>query len=215
MQYVKLNKAVEATGLCAATLRKYAEEGKIEAKKTPYGNWLFNCESFLTSHEINRFILYARVSSAKQRDDLDSQIAYLAALYPEAEIIKDIGSGLNYKRKGLKSILEQSSSGNKFTLVVAHKDRLARFGTELIEHMLNINGCKLLVLNNNIQKSNPQRELTEDLLAIIHIFSCRLYGQRRYSNNKKQEDTSIPKSDTEGNIEELVRNLKTNLQQNN
>jgi predicted site-specific integrase-resolvase len=155
------------------------------------------------------------VSSAKQRDDLDSQIAYLAALYPEAEIIKDIGSGLNYKRKGLKTILEQSSSGNKFTLVVAHKDRLARFGTELIEHMLNVNGCKLLVLNNNIQKSDPQRELTEDLLAIIHIFSCRLYGQRRYSNNKKQEDTSIPNSDTEGNIEELVRNLKTSLQQDN
>lgn len=215
MQYVKLNKAVEATGLCSATLRKYAEEGKIEAKKTPYGNWLFNCESFLSSSKVNEFILYARVSSAKQRDDLDSQIAYLTALYPEAEIIKDIGSGLNYKRKGLKTILERSGSGNKFTLVVAHKDRLARFGAELIEYMLNVNGCKLLVLNNDIQKSDPQRELTEDLLAIIHIFSCRLYGQRRYSANKKQEDTSLSNSKTEGHIEELVRNLKTSLQQNN
>jgi putative resolvase len=112
----------------------------------------------------------------------------------------------------LKAILERASGGDKFTLVVAHKDRLARFGAELIEHMLTINGCKLLVLNDDVRKSDPQRELTEDLLAIIHIFSCRLYGQRRYTNNQKQEDSSVPNPDPKDNIERLVRDLKTSLQ---
>ena len=118
----------------------------------------------------------------KFQGDLDSQIAYMRGLYPQAEIITDIASGLNYKRKGLKAILERSMSGNKLTIVVAHKDRIARFGVELIEWILQSGGSQLVVLNQSI--SDPQRELTEDLLAIIHIFSCRLYGQRRYTNNK-------------------------------
>ena len=78
--------------------------------------------------------------------------------------------------------------------------------------MLTINGCQLLVLNDDVRKSDPQRELTEDLLAIIHIFSCRLYGQRRYSTNQKQEDSIIPIDAAKEDIERLVRNLKTSLQ---
>lgn len=212
MRYVKLSKAVELTGLHPNTLRKYANEGKIETIRTPYNQRLFNCESFLSKPTPTKFVLYCRVSSSKQRKDLDNQIASMVSLYPQAEVIKDVGSGLNYKRKGLKALLEQASSGDKFTLVVAHKDRLARFGAELIEHMLTINGCKLLVLNDDVRKSDPQRELTEDLLAIIHIFSCRLYGQRRYSNNQKQEDSSVPDPYPKDNIEQLVRDLKTSLQ---
>jgi putative resolvase len=214
VNYVKLRQAVELTGLHPNTLRKYADEGKIETLRTPYGQRLFNCESFLSIPSASKIILYCRVSSPKQRKDLDSQIASLVSLYPQAEVIKDIGSGLNYKRKGLKAILERASSSDKFTLVVAHKDRLARFGVELIEHMLTINGCQLLVLNDDVRKSDPQRELTEDLLAIIHIFSCRLYGQRRYSNsnNQKQEDSSVPIDAAKEDIERLVRHLKTSLQ---
>jgi putative resolvase len=212
MKYVKLSKAVELTGLHPNTLRKYANEGKIETIRTPYNQRMFNCESFLAIPTNNKIVLYCRVSSSKQRKDLDSQIASLVSLYPQAEVVKDIGSGLNYKRKGLKAILERASSPDKFTLVVAHKDRLARFGVELIEHMLDLNGCKLLVLNDDVQKSDPNFELTEDLLAIIHIFSCRLYGQRRYSNNQKQEDSSVSDNRAKEDIERLVRNLKTSLQ---
>lgn len=212
MNYVKLRQAVELTGLHPNTLRKYADSGQIETIRTPYGQRLFNCESFLSIPSASKIVLYCRVSSHKQRKDLDSQIASLVSLYPQAEVIKDIGSGLNYKRKGLKAILERASSRDKFTLVVAHKDRLARFGVELIEHMLIINGCQLLVLNEDVRKSDPQRELTEDLLAIIHIFSCRLYGQRRYSNNQKQEDSGISDTGAKEDIERLVRHLKTSLQ---
>ena len=228
MKYVKLSKAVELTGLHPNTLRKYANEGKIETIRTPYNQRMFNCESFLAIPTTSQIVLYCRVSSSKQRKDLDSQIASLVSLYPQGSVVKDIGSGLNYKRKGLKAILERASSPDKFTLVVAHKDRLARFGVELIEHILAVNGCQLLVLNDDVRKSDPQRELTEDLLAIIHIFSCRLYGQRRglgsfhergtrsdelrYSNNQKQEDSSVPDSDPKEDIERLVRHLKTSLQ---
>ena len=122
MNYVKLSKAVELTGLHPNTLRKYANEGKIETIRTPYNQRLFDCESFLSASTPSQIILYCRVSSPKQRKDLDSQIASLVSLYPQAEVIKDIGSGLNYKRKGLKAILERASSSDKFTLVVAHKD---------------------------------------------------------------------------------------------
>jgi putative resolvase len=212
MKYVKLSKAVELTGLHPNTLRKYANEGKIETIRTPYNQRMFNCESFLAIPTTSQIVLYCRVSSSKQRKDLDSQIASLVSLYPQAEVVKDIGSGLNYKRKGLKAILERASGGDKFTLVVAHKDRLARFGVELIEHMLAVNGCQLLVLNDDVRKSDPNFELTEDLLAIIHIFSCRLYGQRRYSNNQKQEDSSVPIDGAKEDIERLVRHLKTSLQ---
>ena len=212
MNYVKLRQAVELTGLHPNTLRKYADSGQIETIRTPYGQRLFNCESFLSIPSASKIVLYCRVSSPKQRKDLDSQIASLVSLYPQAEVIFDIGSGLNYKRKGLKAILERASSSDKFTLVVAHKDRLARFGVELIEHMLIINGCQLLVLNEDVRKSDPQRELTEDLLAIIHIFSRRLCGQQRYSNNQKQEDSSISDTAAKEDIERLVRHLKTSLQ---
>jgi putative resolvase len=145
--------------------------------------------------------------------DLDSQIAYMRGLYPQAEIITDIASGLNYKRHGLKALLGRAMSGDKLTIVVAHKDRLARFGVELIEWILQSGGSQLLVLNQSI--SDPQREQTCDLLAIIHIFSCRLYGQRRYTNNKMQKDSGVPDDSAEEHLSAVVRDLQSSLQQVN
>ena len=91
--------------------------------------------------------------------------------YPNAEIITDVASGLNYRRKGLATILERIHQGDKLTLVVAYRDRLARFGTELIEQMLQQNGGELLVLNQ--RDLSPPEELTQDLLAILTVFSAR------------------------------------------
>ncbi|NEQ86669.1 MAG: recombinase family protein, partial [Moorea sp. SIO2I5] len=92
-------------------------------------------------------VCYCRVSSTKQRDDLARQVAYLHSLFPEAEIIKDIGSGLNYNRKGLRTILERVVSGDQLTVVVTCRDRLTRFGFELIEYLVGLNGGKILVLD--------------------------------------------------------------------
>lgn len=211
MSFVKLSKAVELLGLHPNTLRRFADNGTIKAIKTPGGQRLYDVASYTGTSKLPITICYCRVSSSKQRADLDSQIAYMRGLYPEAEIISDVASGLNYKRKGLKAILERAMSGDKFTVVVAHKDRLARFGFELIEWVIQSNGGEIMVLNQQV--SDPQRELTEDLLAIIHIFSCRLYGQRRYKGDQVQKNQGVSDNNAKENLSAVVRDLKSGLQQ--
>ncbi len=142
-------------------------------------------------------ICYCRVSSKKQRDDLARQVVYMRENFPKAEIVSDIGSGLNYKRPGLKTILDRLMCGEKLTIVVAHKDRLARFGTELIEHLVNTNGGELLVLNKTVH--SPEQELTQDLLAILTVFSCRMHGLRRYTD-KIKEDKNLSEPSTETDV---------------
>jgi putative resolvase len=184
---VPLRKAVEATGLHPNTLRKYADEGKIRAVRNAAGQRLFDVDSFIRERkpESGYFICYCRVSSAKQRDDLDRQVAYMHSLYPDAEIIKDIGSGLNFKRKGLQTILERLMRGDQFTLVVACRDRLCRFGFELFEFMVVKNGGQIVVLSHPVH--GPESELTQDLLSIIHVFSCRMHGLRKYAQKIKED----------------------------
>jgi len=133
------------------------------------------------------------VSSNKQRDDLERQSKYLRDKYPTYTIISDIGSGINYNREGLKKILELSMSNKLSEVVVAHKDRLARFGFELIEYIFKFNGTKLTIDNQNNEKpKSDSEELSDDLLSIIHVFSCRQMGKRRY-NNKNKKDKNISK----------------------
>ncbi|NET66155.1 MAG: IS607 family transposase [Moorea sp. SIO1G6] len=194
MTLVPLRKAVELTRLSKNTLRKYADNGTIKCERTPSGNRLFDTQSLLSLGKRKprqpATICYCRVSSSKQKDDLTRQIAYMHNLFPEAEIIKDIGSGLNYKRKGLRAILERLMRGDKLTIVVACRDRLTRFGFELFEYLVSLNGGKILVLDN--PESCPESELTADLLSIIHVFSCRVHGLRKYGK-KISEDASVPK----------------------
>ena len=115
--------------------------------------------------------------------------------FPNAEVITDVASGLNYRRKGLATILERIHQGDKLTLVVACRDRLARFGTELIEQILQQNGGELLVLNQ--RDLSPPEELTQDLPAILTVFSARANGLRRY-RKKIQEDKNPPGPGPEG-----------------
>ncbi|MDB9484073.1 IS607 family transposase [Dolichospermum circinale CS-537/05] len=195
MAYIPLRKAVEFLGLHPNTLRRYADEGKIKSIKNPAGQRLYDVQSYVTGDSIRTpTICYCRVSSSKQRDDLDRQIAYMQSLYPDAEIIKDIGSGLNFKRKGLRSLLDRLLQGNKFILVVACRDRLARFGFELVQYMVEQNGGQIVVLDKTVHC--PQSELTQDLLSILHVFSCRMQGLRKYSK-KIKEDLSEIESCTE------------------
>jgi len=111
--------------------------------------------------------------------------------YPDAEIIQDIGSGLNFKRKGLQVLLVRFMRGEQLTVVVACRDRLCRFGFELFEFMAQQNGGQIMVLDQTVHC--PETELTSDLLAILHVFSCRMHGLRSYSK-KIKEDPSIPKT---------------------
>jgi predicted site-specific integrase-resolvase len=117
----------------------------------------------------------------------------MAELYPNYEIIKDIGSGINWKRSGFQRIITETLKGGVQEVVVSHRDRLCRFSFELVESIFKTCNTKLVVQNNEETKSDNE-ELAEDLLSIIHIFNCRQMGRRRYTNNKK--DTNTTNKDT-------------------
>ena len=130
-------------------------------------------------------------------------------LYPDAEIVTDVAGGLNWQRKGLLSILERLHRGDKLDVVVAHRDRLARFGFELIEWLVVQNGGTVLVLNQS--DASPESELTEDLLAILHTFSCRIHGLRRYRAAIAQ-DKGLSECPAEGSDSNLVGRQPMGLQ---
>ncbi|MBW4666881.1 MAG: IS607 family transposase [Cyanomargarita calcarea GSE-NOS-MK-12-04C] len=191
MSYIPLRKAVEFLGLHPNTLRKYADEGKIKSIKNEAGQRLYDVKSYTTGGDTTRttIICYCRVSSSKQRDDLDRQVAYMQSLYPNGEIIRDVGSGINFKRKGLQALLDRLLRGDKFTLVVACRDRVARFGFELIQYMVEQNGGQVVVLDKTVYC--PNTELIQDLLSILHVFSCRMHGLRKYSKKIKENLSEI------------------------
>ena len=200
MAYVPLRKAVERLGLHPNTLRRYADEGKIQIIKNEAGQRLYNVEAYIRGAANSSLVCYCRVSSSKQKDDLRRQIAYMQSLYPEAEIVKDIGSGLNFKRKGLRSILDRLLRGDKLKIVVACRDRLCRFGFELIQYMVEQNGGEIVVQEQTVHVIPlwccPQTELITDLLSIIHVFSRRIHGLRKYSK-KIKEDKDLPQPTSE------------------
>ncbi len=190
MAYVPLRKAVQSLGLHPNTLRKYADQGKIDSIRNEAGQRLFNVESYLRRTTQPTVVCYCRVSSRKQRDDLARQVQFMRERFPAAEIIQDIGSGLNFKRKGLQTLLERLMRGDKLTIVVAQRDRLCRFGFELFEFMAQHNGGSIVVLDQTVH--SPESELTADLLAILDVFSRRISGLRSY-RQKIKEDSSLPK----------------------
>lgn len=182
---VPLRKAMELTGLSNVTLRKYADNGTIKSKRIGRQR-LFDVDSLTGDGEATTCtICYCRVSSRKQRDDLTRQVADMQSQFPDSECVTDIGSGLNFKRKGIQAILGRLLQGDRIKLVVAHRDRLCRFGFDLFKYLVEQNGGELVVLNQS--EHSPEHELTQDLLAILHVFSCRMHGLRRYSNQIKAD----------------------------
>lgn len=178
--------AAEALGIHANTLRKWADEGKIPYKKTPFGQRRFDLGEILPAEsKKGAKVCYCRVSSAKQRDDLDKQIKQLRETFPEHEIIQEIGSGLDFKRKEFTSLLERVLSGDVEEIVVAHRDRLCRFGFELVEWLVQKNNGKIVVLDDT--SVSPQQELISDFLSILHVFSYRMHGLKKYSNKIKED----------------------------
>lgn len=194
IKLIPLRQVCKLVNVKPNTIRGWTKTGKISFVKTPTGQTLYHQEQFhkmfniFPSVQEKKKIIYCRVSSSKQvKDgDLDRQIEFIKSKYPNHTIISDCASGVNWKRKGLKSILELSMQGNLEELVVAHKDRLSRFGFELIEWIVSSNGGKIIVLDDEKTKSSDQ-ELAEDLLSIIHIYTCKAMGRRRY-NSKKTEN---------------------------
>ena len=185
MPYIPGRKAAVQLGIHQNTLRRYSDEGRIQTIRTASGQRRYDVDAFVRESADATVVCYCRVSSAKQREDLVRQVCFMRERYPNAEIVSDIGGGLNFRRKGLVSILERLHRGDKLRIVVAHRDRLARFGFELIQWLAEQNGGGILVLNN--ADYSPEQELTQDIPAILHTFSCRLHGLRRYRNAIKAD----------------------------
>ena len=187
--------AADQLGISTSTLRKWAKNGKIVFSTTAGGHKRYDVSSVQLSRRVYNLPLaiqktkepvvakgggiYCRVSSWKQKEDLQRQIDTLQDQFPGHLVFSDICSGLKYKRPGLTRLLEQVQGGLVNEVVVAHKDRLARFGTELIEWILKRAGARLVVLDQ--ATLSPTEEVTQDLMAIVHVFSCRLNGKRRYA----------------------------------
>lgn len=201
-------KAAEKLGLHPNTLRKYADNGTIPTIRNAAGQRLYDVSAYLREQVVAGTVCYCRVSSSKQRDDLDRQVERMQAKFPEAEIIKDIGSGLNFKRKGLLSLLGRLMRGDKLKVCVVHRDRLARFGIDLIRFLIEHNGGELLVLDPYVE-SSKEAELTADLMAILHHFSCRMHGSR---SHQSKADTVLSESTAAYVVEKMARDFSLCLQ---
>ena len=191
-QYVTPEKASKTLKVTTNTLRLWADDGKIEFTRTKGGQRRYLLSSVIGLHhpelkDTRTGIVYARVSSYEQRKDLDNQISCLSSKYPNHRVFKDIGSGINLKRKGLKAVLELAIKGDIQEVVVTHKDRLCRFGFELIEWIVQtFSHGRIVVLDQ--QKKSQQEELVDDLISIITVFSARIYGSRSHSIKKALKD---------------------------
>lgn len=167
------------------TLRNWDKSNKLKPHHLGGNGYRYyshkQLEEILGSNQDAKLVIgYCRVSSSKQKDDLDRQVEnmenYLDTLNEDYQIITDIGSGINYTKKGLKTLLELIHTKKVSKVVVFYKDRLMRFGFELIEQMANLNDCEIVVLDN--KGKSDEQELVEDLIQIVTVFSCRLQGKR-------------------------------------
>jgi predicted site-specific integrase-resolvase len=209
--FISVGNASIITGLDKQTIRKMVDASQIAGYKTPSGQRKINRKGLQTLcnfniHDENKQIgkkqnfLYTRVSTKKQMDDLSRQVDFIKRPeYAGYTIIQDVGSGINFKRKGLSTILDACIQRTIGEVVVVHRDRLSRFGFDLIELIVQKSGGTITVLDNAGNKSSED-ELSEDLLSIIHIFNCRQMGKRSYKSrkitNNQNENLSNANSET-------------------
>ena len=181
-----LRDACEILQIDPTTLRKWDREGKIRCVR------LSNNFRRVPESEINRILgvknnrtslIYARVSSHDQKADLDRQIQKLQTVSPESRVISDIRSGMKFNRKGFLELLDLVEKDKVSAIYVTHKDRLARFGFDLVEKVCNIHGTEIVETDGG-EILSANEELTKDLISIITSFSARLYGLRSHKMKK-------------------------------
>lgn len=185
-EYYSINKFSKILGISAQTLRNWDANGKLHPHHTSSNGYRYYSHEQLNQvlnikPNLDRIVIgYCRVSSNKQKDDLERQIdnmkLYLNAQGRPYEIISDIGSGINYKKKGLKELIKRISQNKVDKIVVFHKDRLLSLGFELVEYIASLYNCNIEIIDNT-EKSDEQ-ELVEDLVQIIALFNCKLHGKR-------------------------------------
>ena len=188
----------ERIGRSPSTVRRWEQEGKITPNRLPSGHRYFDesdVRAMLGGAPVSRgTVVYCRVSGLGQKNDLVSQVKAMETYCLNAGIavdewIEEIGGGMNFKRKKFLEIVDRIQHGEVERFIVAHKDRLVRFGFDLIAHIAEESGCEIVVVNQ--PSCSPEQETVEDMLAIVHTFSCRLSGMRKYTQQLQAE---YPKS---------------------
>ena len=192
----KIGEFAKLTGYSVNSLQRLDREGKFKAKRTVTDKRYYteeDLELFLTGQITQKervSVGYCRVSSISQKSDLKHQEEYVYS-YTLAkgiildELYSDVGSGLNYKRKKWNILLQRVMNQEIDKIYITYKDRFVRFGFEWFEQLCNDNGTEIVVLNQ--KQTSPEEELTEDLLSILHVFSARSYGLRKYKTNIEKE----------------------------
>ena len=187
MKYYSIGEFANRIGKTIQTLRNWDKKNILKPSHVTQGGTRYYSQEQLnhflglkSEKQIKKIIGYCRVSSNKQKDDLERQIenvkTYMYAKGYQFEIITDIGSGINYNKKGLNQIIDMVTNSEVEKIVVLYKDRLVRFGYELIENLCNKFGTTIEIIDNT--EKTEQQELVEDLVQIVTAFSCRLQGKR-------------------------------------
>ena len=186
----------ELLGVSVKTLQRWDREEILKAKRTPTDRRYYTYDQYLEFKGINnvsnnkKTVIYTRVSTNGQKDNLKNQVKFLLNFTSSKgiivdETIEDIGSGLNYNRKKWNKLLEEVMNNQIDTIFITYKDRFIRFGYDWFEHLCEMNGAKIVVLNN--VDTSPTQEMVDDMISIVHVFSCRLYGLRKYKSILKND----------------------------
>ena len=198
MKYYSSKTVTEILGVTAQTLRNWDREGKLKPSYVKSNGYRYYSEDSILSftnqkkHKIQRVVGYARVSNEKQSDDLERQVdnlkTYLNTKYQNYEIITDIGSGINYTKPGLRKLIEKINKREIDIIVVLYRDRLLRFGFELVEYFAKINNVEIEVIDK--KDKTLDQELVEDLVQIITVFSGKIQGKRKTKTKEMLDEFS-------------------------
>ncbi len=183
------------------TLQQWDYDGKLKAYRTPTGRRYYTHMQYLeymglSASQKSKNVAYLRISSPGQKDDLRNQRKAMEEFcknggYPVDEWYQDVGSALNYTRPNFARLLKEVEQGRIKTIFIAHKDRLVRFGYEWIEEFCEQHGAKIITMEN--ETLSPEQEIVKDILTILHVFSSRIYGLRKYKNEISKEVQGKPK----------------------
>jgi putative resolvase len=192
MSSLSPQEAADLLGVTVKTLHRWEADGKIKSTRTAGGHRRYDIADLMGNKTGSQLTVgYARVSSNDQKDDLKRQVlvleSYCAKHGWEFEIIQDLGSGMNYKKKGLIRLIKLITSYQVERLVLTHKDRLLRFGSDLIFTLCETFGTEVIIINRS-DDSSFEEDLASDVLEIITVFSARLYGSRSHKNKKIVEE---------------------------